>query len=118
VPELREAARRVAEVRSLRAAAGEIGITHGGLDYFLGGGEPQEATRQKLEAWYHNVSEATMDAMLDLALARVPRHRKAKGRMRMLGEWAAVLRDDGVPLPEWLARRLETSGDADEDADG
>jgi hypothetical protein len=49
---VRRLARERVEQTSLRAVAGEIGMSNSGLHSFLKGGEPYSPVRKKLVAWF------------------------------------------------------------------
>jgi len=105
---LREAIRsRVADA-GLRPIAREVGITHRGLELFLGGAKPQPKTLAKLLQWYgeHLTAQegppiAESDALLVL-LRPLPAGARPHARVRTLEFLDKLYAEAGVPLPPSL----------------
>jgi hypothetical protein len=128
-PELRapvEVIRRAAEMAceevSLRAVAGEVGLTPMGLRGFIRGtSKPQEGTLRKLNTWYtrHVASrvprgEDDARAALVVLTGFYPRARRARVAGRLLAGLEAEFRDGGMAAPAWLAAlRAELAEGAD-----
>jgi hypothetical protein len=95
------------ERSSLRAVAGEVGMSASGLTKFLQGGTPYGKTVQRLHAWYQRAA----------GLSRVPPEHIAeqlrrlmmtlpepdRGVMALLETVDRAHRDAGRSPPEWVA---------------
>jgi hypothetical protein len=105
---LREAVERQVTARSLRHAARQVGMSPTGLQKFLAGSAPSDATCRKLERWAFDKAAAgepptaeTALAVLRLLAGALPprRHPEAVARLLAVLESAS---GDGA-RPAWLA---------------
>lgn len=113
---LRAAVRARVAQAGLRPTAREVGITHRGLELFLGGAKPQPKTLAKLLRWYGEhlasqegppISEA--DALLAL-LRPLPAAVRPHARVRALEFLVVLYAESGVPLPPSLGGDAEPDG--------
>ncbi len=112
---LREAARVRAEETSLRTAAAEIGMSHRGLEDFLGGTRPHTSTAKKLTEWYLKRAAAgeldVLPEIAEAALAVLTRHLPPEGRAnakaRILAALCAATDLSSSAPPRWLNARTE-----------
>lgn len=96
---------------SLRQVAREVGVTPTGLQYFLDGGDPQERTRRKLEAWYlwseaglELGVDAGLEALaLDVLVRGLPPGERGRAAMGALAYFERVYADAGQAVPAWVA---------------
>jgi hypothetical protein len=110
VETLREAARIRVEETSLRVAASEIGMSHRGLEDFIGGTKPHASTAKKLTEWYlksaaageFNVSTEIAQAALAVLTRYLPPERRAQAQARVVGTLGELAVEVGVPLPTWF----------------
>jgi hypothetical protein len=113
---LRAAVTARVEMSSLRRVASEIGMSAPGLQSFLNGGTPFEATRRKLSAWYFahasggesDLGAATAENYLTALLGHLPETRRDHARRTLLTTMASLTRREKVELPDWLVE-LRTS---------
>lgn len=104
VTTLRRAASRAVDASSLRAVAKSLGMSPSGLQKFLDGARPREATRRKLQLWYARegsgqVSTVAAIAALDVLVADLPPDARPQAIKAVLAALSAV--DSGRCL-EWL----------------
>jgi hypothetical protein len=107
---LREAVRSAVKASGQRQVARDIGMSATGLRAFLKGGEPFEATRQKLTAWYvrtaqergEHTSPATARAALGILLEGLPEKEREELEAEFLRALAAKWRALRRSPPEWL----------------
>jgi hypothetical protein len=107
VDTLRQAARARVNETSLRVAAGEIGMSHRGLEGFINGARPHPQTVQKLTTWYaRRAAEGAFDSsreLVDLALTILancfPSAVRVQVRTKFAAEFDQVARAHGVALP-------------------
>lgn len=118
---LRAAVREAIGTRSLRAAAGEIGISHTGLRGFLRGAKPHPYNRRKLERWIAGTETKRVrerkgpyaaeagEATYELGIAAVRAFAdqlEPDGARRAESEFNAIIRRlfeaAGREIPEWL----------------
>ncbi|HET7463559.1 MAG TPA: helix-turn-helix transcriptional regulator [Longimicrobium sp.] len=109
---LRAALRRAAEEITLRAVAGQVGMTHAGLQrYIEGKTRPRDATLRKLRAWYlreagnwTGTGEGTARAALAVLLDGLP----PAEQDRAAAEISVLVRNAyarvQISPPEWLAK--------------
>lgn len=110
VETLREAARLRVEETSLRVAAGEIGMSHRGLEDFIGGTKPHASTAKKLSGWYLKraaageleVSSEIAEAAIRALTQHLPPASRAPARARLLAALRAESEASGTPLPRWV----------------
>ncbi|HLL83812.1 MAG TPA: hypothetical protein VK420_14200 [Longimicrobium sp.] len=109
---LREAVERQVSERSLRHAARQVGMSPTGLQKFLAGSAPSDATCRKLERWAFEKAAAgepptaeTALAVLRLLAGALPPRRHPEAVVRLLAVLESAF-DDGA-RPAWLleARR-------------
>lgn len=130
---LRTALRRRVEQTSVRQAAVEAGMSHGGVHNFITGTElPYGKTLARLRAWYlEHWAQGTEGLSLEAArylvaemLGAIPRTERAAAGAELLDALEAIHRRHEMPPPAWLheLRRewrasthsgLETPGDTD-----
>jgi len=105
---LREAVERQVTTRSLRYAARQVGMSPTGLQKFLAGSAPTDATCRKLERWAFDKAAAGEPPTAEIALGVLSllagalpprRHSEAVARLLAVLESAFA---DGV-RPTWLA---------------
>ena len=108
--------RRAVAASSLRAVAGQVGLTHRGLALFLEGSKPRPGTIRKLTTWYLDrprdgevIAPGDAEAILALLLTGVPAE-MMDGTIRRVATAVRQSCDEGgVPPPSWidavLARR-------------
>ena len=104
---LREAVERQVSARSLRHAARQVGMSPTGLQKFLAGSAPSDATCRKLERWAFEKAAAgepptaeTTLAVLRLLVGALPPRRHPEAVVRLLSVLESAF-DDGV-RPAWL----------------
>jgi len=104
---LRDAVERQVTTRSLRHAARQVGMSPTGLQKFLDGASPTDATRRKLERWAFEraaageppTGESAVAVLRHLAGVLPPRlHRLAVDRLLSILEAAHA----GALPPTWL----------------
>ncbi len=109
VETLREAARVRVEATSLRVAAGEIGMSHRGLEDFIGGTNPHPSTAKKLSEWYLkraaagelDVSREVAQAALAILTRHLPPQRRSEAQERITDAVKAIGADEKIPSPPW-----------------
>lgn len=104
---LREAVERQVSERSLRHAARQVGMSPTGLQKFLAGSAPSDATCRKLERWAFEKAAAgeppiaeTALAVLRLLAGALPPRRHPEAVVRLLAVLESAF-GDGV-RPAWL----------------
>lgn len=106
---LRDAVAREVATRSLRRAAGEIGLSPNGLRNFLAGADPRPATRARLEAWLAGRRQTragpTVGSLVrllgDLSADLPARDRAALGQ-DVAGFLLRAYRERKQPPPRWV----------------
>jgi hypothetical protein len=118
---LREAVERQVSERSLRHAARQVGMSPTGLQKFLAGSAPSDATCRKLERWAFEKAAAgepptaeTALGVLRLLAGALPPRRHPEAVVRLLAVLESAF-DDGA-RPAWLveARRALDAAPADQ----
>jgi hypothetical protein len=110
LPRLRAAVIARVELTSLRRVASEIGMSAPGLQSFLDGGTPFEATRRKLSAWYFarasggesRLTAAIAENYLTALLSHLPERRRDHVLRVLLRTMASLTRREKVEPPDWL----------------
>lgn len=117
---LREAVERQVTARSLRNAARQVGMSPTGLQKFLSGTAPTDATCRKLERWAFEKAAAgepptaeTALAVLRLLVGALPPRRHPEAVVRLLSVLESAF-DDGV-RPAWLVEARSALDLASED---
>lgn len=126
---LREALRRRVEQTSIRHAAQEVNMSHGGI-YNLVTGQvlPYGKTLAKLRAWYlaqwaqggEGLSTDAARYLIEQMLGSIPRPMRARAGVELLDGMEVLYRKYGLPPPAWLhelRRELRTDAEAS-DASG
>ena len=111
IERLREAVRAMAENRSLRKVAREIGMSASGLKKFLEGAAPYSPTRRRLRRWYVQHSGVQHDHVefpeADAALRVLVHDLTPDSRRRTASRMVECLRlgyeESGKPLPGWIS---------------
>src|SRR3954468_22562028 len=113
VPEMRRALCDEVAATSLHNVSRQTGMTAGGLQRFIDGGQPYTATRRRLERWYllHGPGrhEAALSGGSALAILKVLVQDLAPARHRLTLELLVKSLEDAyataeLPRPEWLGR--------------
>jgi hypothetical protein len=108
---LRAALKRRAEETSVRQAAAEVGMSHGGVHNFITRDElPYGKTLAKLRAWYlrhwaeggEGLSAHTAAYLIEQMLAAIPPDHRAAARTEVLEGLDRLYRKHGTPPPAWL----------------
>lgn len=108
---LREALRRRVEQTSVRQAAAEVKMSHGGVYNFISGSvAPYGKTLAKLRAWYveqsaragGGVTVETARFIVDQLLGTIPRYLRPEAGVALLDSVESVYGRFGVPVPPWL----------------
>ena len=118
---LREALRRRVEQTSVRQAAAEVKMSHGGVYNFVSGDVvPYGKTLAKLRAWYveqsarggAGVSLQTARFLVDQLLGTIPQFVRPAAGLELLDSVEAIYGRFGVPVPSWLEKlRNELKGE-------
>ncbi|HEX8455664.1 MAG TPA: hypothetical protein VF647_26520 [Longimicrobium sp.] len=116
---LREAVERQVSARSLRHAARQVGMSPTGLQKFLAGSAPSDATCRKLERWAFDKAVAgepptaeTALAILRLFAGALPPRRHSEAVERLLAVLESAF-GDGT-RPEWLVEARSALDSASE----
>jgi hypothetical protein len=108
---LREALRRRVEQTSMRHAAGEVGMSHGGVYNLVAGRVvPYGKTLDKLRAWYlahwalggEGLGGAAARYLVQQLLGPVPAEVRGAAGVELLDGLEALYRRHGAALPAWL----------------
>lgn len=107
---LRDAVRGAVAASGQRQVARDIGMSATGLRAFLKGGEPFEATRKKLTAWYlrtaqergEHTTSATAQAALAVLVEHLPEEKREEVVRRMLTELRERTEEAKMRPPGWL----------------
>ncbi len=118
---LREALRRRVEQTSIRQAASEVKMSHGGIYNLVQGGVvPYGKTLAKLRTWYlahwaaggESLSTEAAHYLLSEMLGSVPREQRSLATLELLNRIEGVYHSFSVPPPAWLHElRRELNGD-------
>ena len=119
---LREALRRRVEQTSVRQAAIEVKMSHGGIYNLVQGGVvPYGKTLAKLRTWYlahwaageEGLSTEAAHYLLSEMLGSVPLAQRSLATLELLDGIEGVFHKFSVPPPAWLHElRRELKGDA------
>ena len=123
---LREALRRRVDQTSIRQAAMEVQMSHGGI-YNLVSGKvlPYGKTLVKLRAWYlqqwaagdEGLSTPAANYLIEQMLGSLPRELRLRAGVELLDGMEAIYRRYDVPPPAWVAdlrRELREDIEAEE----
>ena len=117
---LREAVERQVSERSLRHAARQVGMSPTGLQKFLAGSAPSDATCRKLERWAFEKAAAgepptaeTALAVLRLLAGALPPRRHPEAVVRLLAVLESAFGDGARPA--WLLEARRALDAAPED---
>lgn len=108
---LRSALRRRVEETSVRQAAAEVGMSHGGVHNFITRDDrPYGKTLAKLRAWYlrysaeggEGLSADSADYLIGQMLAAIPPDHRAAARSEVLEGLDQLYRTHGTSPPAWL----------------
>lgn len=94
---VRQAVIAAVEVRSLRSVARSIGMSPGGVTYFVEGAKPYMRTRRKLCSWYRRTGQcdlrSTQEMLIEQLVAHVPAGKRDEARHKI---WVVV---DAASIP-------------------
>jgi hypothetical protein len=107
---LRRAVAERVSATSLRGVAKEVGMSAPGLQSFLNGGMPFEATRRKLSAWYvakasgdgTGLTPAMAENFLAALVSHLPEDRRQPARRALLARLDSLTRRERTEPPPWL----------------
>lgn len=117
---LRAALRRRAQETSVRQAAAEVGMSHGGVHNFITRNDlPYGKTLAKLRAWYirqvatgeEALSSEVAGYLIEQMLAAIPPVQRPAAKAEMMEGLERLYRNREVPPPGWLGElRQEMDG--------
>jgi len=108
---LRTALRQRVEETSVRQAAAEVGMSHGGVHNFITRDDlPYGKTLAKLRAWYlrhwaeggEGLSADSAGYLIEQMVAAIPPNHRAAARSEVLEGLDALYRTHETPPPAWL----------------